>query len=137
MSKQTITLNADGTGDTREQIVTKLNTNFSDLYTGPGYAAGNTSTAPVPDLANGSAQAWTQNGSVTWGVPLNPGYVGQVLTLFVTKDATGTARTTAWNAIYRDAPTIASTSTSGTKATFRFIWDGVSWQYLGGSTAFA
>ena len=101
------------------------------------YAAGNTSTAPVPNLANGSNQAWTQNGSVTWGAPTNPGYVGQTLTLFITKDATATSYTTAFNAIYRNAPTIGANTTASSKATFEFVWDGVSWQYIGGSTAFA
>ena len=103
------------------------------------YAAGNTSTAPVPDCSLSLTQAWTQNGSVTWGVPTNTTLcnVGDILSLLVTKDATGTARTTAWNAIYRNAPSIASTSTSGAKASFMYLWDGVSWQYIGGSTAFA
>ena len=100
-------------------------------------SAGNTSTAPVPNLSNGASQSWTQNGSVTWGVPTNPAYVGQILTLFVTKDATATSYTTAFNAIYRDAPTIGANTTASSKALFRFEWDGTSWQYIGGSSAFA
>ena len=103
------------------------------------YAAGNTSTTPAPDCSKGLTQSWTQNASVTWGAPTNTTglNVGDVLTLAVTKDANGTARTTAWNATYRDAPTIASTSTSGAKGTWNFMWDGTNWQYVGGSTAFA
>lgn len=101
------------------------------------YVAGNTSTAPVPNLANGSNQAWTQNGSVTWGAPTNPAYVGQPLTLLITKDATATSYTTGWNAVYRNAPTIGANTTASSKATFLFLYDGTNWQYIGGSTAFA
>jgi hypothetical protein len=72
------------------------------------YAAGNTSTASVPNLAHGANQARTQNGDVTWGVPTNPAYVSQPLTLFVTHDTSSTSFTTAWNAAYCDAPTIAA-----------------------------
>ena len=100
-------------------------------------AAGNTSTAPVPNLANGSNQSWTQNGSVTWGVPTNPAFVGQVLALFVKHDATTGSYTTAFNATYRDAPTIAANAVASTKATFVFVYDGTNWQYIGGSTVFA
>ena len=103
------------------------------------YSAGNTGTTPAPDCSLSLTQQWTQNGSVTWAAPVNTTAVliGAILTLLVTKDANGTARTTAWNAIYRNAPTIASTSTSGAKATFMYMWDGTSWQFIGGSTAFA
>jgi len=101
------------------------------------YSAGNTSTAPVPNLANGSNQSWTQNGSVTWGAPTNPAYVGQPLTLLITKDATATSYTTAFNATYRNAPTIGANTTASSKATFLFIYDGTNWQYIGGSSAFA
>ena len=101
------------------------------------YAAGNTSTAPVPDLSKGASQAWTQNGSVTWGAPINPAYTGQYLTLFVTKDGTATSFTTAFNVAFRDAPTIGANTTASSKATWVFLFDGTNWQYVGGSTVFA
>jgi len=113
--------------------------NWHPAYSNLVYSAGNTGTTPAPDCSKGFTQSWTQNGSVTWGAPTNTTglNIGDMLTLAVQKDANGTARTTAWNAIYRNAPTIASTSTSGAKATFVYMWDGTSWQYIGGSTAFA
>lgn len=101
------------------------------------YVAGNTSTTPTPNCANGPTQFWTQNGSVTWGAPTNPWRIGQYLTLQVQHDGTGNSYTTAFNATYRNAPTIAAAAGASTKATWMFIYDGTSWQYIGGSTAFA
>lgn len=114
-------------------------TSWHPTHSAQVYAAGNTGATPAPDCSKGLTQSFTVSASVTWGVPTNTTALnaGDILTLLVTKDATGTARTTAWNATYRDAPTIASTSTSGAKGTWNFMFDGTNWQYVGGSTAFA
>jgi hypothetical protein len=68
------------------------------------------------------------NANSTWGALINPTYLGQQLTLLVT--ASG-AFTTAWNAIYRNAPSWG-TAVNAKKATARFVWDGVSRQFVGG-----
>jgi len=100
-------------------------------------AIGNTGAAPAPNMALGSELTYTQNSNVTWGAPTNAQQKGQPLTLFVTHDGTGGNYTTAWNATYRNAPTIAASAVASSKATFRFVYDGTNWQYIGGSTAFA
>lgn len=90
------------------------------------FSAGNTSTAPVPNFANGATQTWTQNGNVTWGVPTNPPTAGQHLTLVVTQDGTG-GYTTAWNAIYKNVPLPPAASVANSKAIYTFIWNGSTW----------
>lgn len=101
------------------------------------FVAGNTGTTPAPDCTKGPTQFWTQNGNVTWGAPTNPWRIGQPLVLQVQHDGTGGSYTTAFNATYRNAPTIAAAAGASTRATFMFIYDGANWQYVGGSTAFA
>jgi hypothetical protein len=98
------------------------------------YTAGNTGAAPVPDLKNALNQSWSLNANTTWGTPLNPGFIGQQLCLFVSSLG---SFTTAWNSIYRNAPAWPASGSSGKKATAIFRWDGTSWQFTGGSSAFA
>lgn len=71
------------------------------------------------------------------GAPTNPWRIGQPLVLQVQHDGTGGSYTTAFNATYRNAPTIAAAAGASTRATFMFIYDGANWQYVGGSTVFA
>src|SRR6266404_7602883 len=97
------------------------------------YPAGNTGTTPTPNFANGSVQSWTMNNNVTWGAPTNPPMGPQTLTLVIT--STG-AFTTAWNATYRNAPAWAAAA-AGQTATAQFMYDGINWQFIGGSAAFA
>ena len=89
--------------------------------------------APVLDLNNGRVQKVTVSASATFGVPLHPSYIGETLTVVL---ISGGTYTVAFNAIFRDAPS-TYTSTVGQKATVRFVWDGTSWQFIGGSSAFA
>jgi hypothetical protein len=101
------------------------------------FVAGNTGATPAPDCTKGPTQFWTMNASVTWGAPTGPWRIGQQLVLQVQHDGTGSSFTTAWNAAYRNAPTIAAAAGASTKATFMYIYNGTAWQYIGGSTAFA
>ncbi len=94
---------------------------------------GNTGAAPVPTFTNGALQAWTLSASTTWGAPTGAWVAGNRLTLLVT--STG-AFTTAWNAVYRNAPAWA-VAANAQKATAEFMYDGANWQFIGGSTAFA
>src|SRR6266404_2104803 len=95
--------------------------------------AGNTGAAPVPTFALGAVQAWTLSANTTWGVPTGAWIAGNRLTLLVTANGVWT---TAWNAVYRNAPAIAA-SANAQKATFEFMYDGTNWQFIGGSAAFA
>lgn len=102
-----------------------------------GINQGGTGTAPVPNCVQGLTQVLTMNGNVTVGIPINPPQPGAQLQLTFVQDATA-GRTLAFNAIFRNAPTIAGgAATAGQRATVVFRYDGVGWQYIGGSTAFA
>lgn len=122
----------------------QLNANFTALALAVAHlnapvANGNSGATPAPNVANGLNQQYTQNSNVTWGAPTGTASinVGAKLVLLVQHDGTGGSYTTAFNAIYRNAPAIAASAAANSKATFEFIWDGTSWQYVGGSTAFA
>lgn len=97
------------------------------------FQAGNTGATPAPNCANGALQAWTQSANMTVGAPTLPPAIGGTLTLLFTSSG---AFTTAWNAIFRNAPAWA-VSANGQKATAVFQYDGTNWQFIGGSSAFA
>lgn len=101
------------------------------------FVAGNTGATPAPNCTKGPTQFWTQNASATWGAPTGAWMIGQRLILMVQHDGTSNLFTTAWDAAYRNAPTIAANAVASTKATFMYVYDGTNWQYIGGSTAFA
>jgi hypothetical protein len=98
------------------------------------FQAGSTGTTPTPNCQNGLTQVWTMNNNISVGVPTNPPQIGQTLTLVFVQDATG-GRTIVWNAAYRNAPPW-SAGLAGQRATADFKYDGISWQFVGGSTAF-
>lgn len=99
-------------------------------------AVGNAGATPVPNAAAAAVQSFILNANTTIGAPINPGVLGQLLTLVLIQDTTG-GRTLAWNAAYKNAPaTTASAANSRILTTFRY--DGVNWQYQGpSSVAFA
>jgi hypothetical protein len=93
--------------------------------------------APVPDCADAETQVFTMNANITVGAPINAPAIGSKLVLIFVQDATGT-RTLAWNAIYRNAPALAGgAATAGQRALTEWCWDGASWEFTGGATAFA
>jgi hypothetical protein len=101
--------------------------------TNASFSAGNTGAAPAPNCQNGLLQSWTLSANTTWGVPTNAPRIGEMLTLLITSSG---AFTTAWNAVYRNAPAWAVAANTQ-KATAVFCYDGTNWQFVGGSTAFA
>ena len=102
-------------------------------------AAGNQGAAPAidPTLDEVVTAVLTANATVAAPAASTPGAVniGSRFYLVVIQDATGT-RTLAWNAAWRNAPAMTA-GTANQRASFEFRWDGVSWQFVGGSTAFA
>jgi len=99
------------------------------------FIAGNSSTAFAPNCCQGGDQVSTMNSNLTVGAPINAPYAGFELTLTLIQDSTGN-RALAWNSTYRNAPTI-SAGAAGTRGSWKYKFDGVNWQYQGGSTAFA
>jgi hypothetical protein len=80
---------------------------------------------------------FTLTAAATVGAPLSAAPIGFKLFLEFVQDATA-GRAVTWNAIYRNAPAIGGGSaTAGQRASTEWRWDGVSWQFVGGSTAFA
>lgn len=92
----------------------------------------------TPYLAAGLVVNAVLTGNVTMGQPygLYNIPIGSVMYIVLTQDATG-SRTVAWAACYRDTPNWAAGGAAGTVASGEFRWDGNSWQYVGGSSAFA
>lgn len=77
-------------------------------------------------------------GNIILGQPVlfNPS-VGQRIFMVLVQDGTG-SRTVAWSSCWRDIPTgLASGGSAGQVASAEFVFDGFSWQYCGGSSAFA
>ncbi len=91
-----------------------------------------------PYLAVGLVVNAVLTGNVTIAQPygINNLPVGSLMYLVLTQDGTG-SRTVAWASCYRDAPNWSSGGAAGTVASGEFRWDGNSWQYVGGSSAFA
>lgn len=87
------------------------------------------------DLSQGLVQQWVLNANCFVGEPLYPPPVGGRIILLLTQDGTG-SRSVTWGICFRDAPAW-SASAAGTRASAEFLWDGFSYQYMGGSTAFA
>jgi len=113
---------------------------YSYNQSGYAYFAGNSANAftantIIPNCAQGLVQVWTMGGNVTVGAPVNAPSPGVRLQITLIQDATA-SRTTTWNATYRNAPSWAA-GTAGQRATAVYQYDGVNWQYIGGSSAFA
>lgn len=96
---------------------------------------GASGAAPQPDAGVIETQVWTLTANATVAAPLNPRAVGDQLFLVFVQDATG-GRSISWNGIYRNAPT-PSVGIAGQRLSAEFRWDSQSWQFTGGSTAFA
>jgi glyceraldehyde-3-phosphate dehydrogenase/erythrose-4-phosphate dehydrogenase len=69
-------------------------------------------------------------GNITVAAPLNP-RLGLELDIEIVQDATG-SRTVTWNAIYHFAGAAAPTltTTASRRDTFRFIYNGTSWNEI-------
>jgi len=99
---------------------------------------GGAQSSITPNIAFGSTQFYTLNANATINAPVNAPAVGARFSLRLAQDATGT-RTVTWNAAYRNAPAwTAGTAAQTAYAEFECV-DHVAntWQYVGGSTAFA
>jgi hypothetical protein len=98
---------------------------------------GNVGAAPAVDPTQGETHTLVLTANATIAAPVSAAglNLGDPLYIIAIQDATG-GRTLAWNAAWRNAPTL-SAGTSNQRASFEFRWDGVNWQYVGGSTAFA
>jgi hypothetical protein len=93
-------------------------------------------TSITPNCAQSGEQQYTISATTcTINAPVNPPNVGARLSITLIK-GTASAITLTWVSAYRNMPTW-SAGASGTRATAEFRYDGVSWQYVGGSTAFA
>lgn len=95
---------------------------------------GNVGAAAVPDAGKAETWVFTMTQNVTVGAPLGPRAIGDKLYLVLVDDGGG--HTVAWHSVFRNAPTPAA-GTAGQRLSAEFRWDGVSWQFTGGSSAFA
>lgn len=106
-------------------------------YGGPElYAISNPNSIYNPDLKKHLCHRVTLTNNVTVGQPLNPVPAGNLIVLQLVQDATG-SRTVAWAGCYRDAPNWAAGGAALSTALAMFMFDGQSYQYIGGSSAFA
>jgi hypothetical protein len=98
---------------------------------------GNVGAAPIPDANAAESQVFTLTANATFGAAQNTSGlpVGSKLCFVLIQDPTGT-RTVGWNAQYKNAPALAA-GTAGQRALVEFRWDGVGFQFVGGSAAFA
>jgi hypothetical protein len=91
-----------------------------------------------PYLQAGLTIPLTLVGNIIIGQPIifNPN-IGMRLHLVMTQDGTG-SRTVAFSSCWRDIPAgWASGGSAGQVASGEFLFDGFSWQFVGGSSAFA
>lgn len=92
--------------------------------------------SPTPDATQEETQVFTTSaGTVTFQPPKGPRAVGDKLYLVI---IAGGSHTIAWSSAaggYRNCPGISGTI--GQRCSVELRWDGVSWQFTGGSTAFA
>lgn len=96
-------------------------------------------SAIVPNCSLGVTQVYTINNNATIAAPLNPSPIGSRLKFKIIQNATGGYTATFNSAYYRNAPSWGTgTSNKTAYAEFECI-DPItnSWQYVGGSTAFA
>lgn len=97
-------------------------------------AWGNVAAVCTPDATIVETQTFVMTANLTVGAPIGPRTTGDKLYL-VFVDSNG-GHTIAWNSIYRNCPT-PSAGTAGQRLSVELRYDGVSWQCVGGSTAFA
>lgn len=91
-----------------------------------------------PYLQAGLVSTLQLVGNIILGQPIlfNPN-PGQRIYIILVQDSTG-SRTVSWASCWRDIPSgWASGGAAGTVASGEFVFDGFSWQYCGGSSAFA
>lgn len=89
-----------------------------------------------PDLKKHLYHSVTLQANTTVGQPLFPPPPGNLVVLRLVQDSTG-SRTVAWASCYRDAPNWSSGGAALSTALAVFMFDGQSYQFLGGSSAFA
>lgn len=105
----------------------------------PHASKGTQGATITPDANDREAIVYTMGAATTVAAPANSSSqpIGTKLYLVLVQDATA-GRTLTWNATYRNAPSgLGGSATNGQRASFEFRYDGASWQYTGGSTAFA
>lgn len=98
---------------------------------------GNVGAAPAVDPTASESVTLVLTANATIAAPVSTAglNIGDPYYIVAIQDVTGT-RTLGWNAAWRNAPAM-SAGTNGQRASFEFRWDGVNFQYVGGSTAFA
>lgn len=94
----------------------------------------NSGASPVVDASVGEVFVLTLNAPTVTVSAVNPRAVGDRIYVVAIQDQPA-SRTLAWASNFRNAPT--GSGSAGQRASFEFRWDGVSWQCVGGSTAFA
>lgn len=87
------------------------------------------------DFSTGAVQQILLTANCLVAQPINPPDVGGRVVLIFTQDSVG-SRSLSWGVAFRDAPSW-SAGAANTRASATFIYDGFSFQYEGGSTAFA
>ena len=96
---------------------------------------GNVGSTCIPDASVTETQVFTMTLNLVVGAPVGPRAVGDRLYLVFVEGGSG-GKTIGWNVIFRDCPTPAA-GVVGTRLSVEVRWDGASWQFTGGSTAFA
>lgn len=88
----------------------------------------------TPDATIVETQTFVMTANLTVGAPVGPRAVGDKLYL-VFVDSNG-GHTIAWDSVYRNCQRPAA-GAANTRLSCELRWDGQSWQFAGGSTAFA
>lgn len=105
---------------------------------GYGTAPSAPTTGPVlvMDLSAGLVQSFMLNINCFIAEPINPPNVGDRLILILQQDGGSGNFSVTWGVCFRDPPSWSGAA-KGTRATAQFVYDGFTYQYMGGSSAFA
>jgi hypothetical protein len=91
----------------------------------------------VLDIGQGFGFQYKLQSAVFVGEPINPPSPGADVTLTLIQDGASGNFAVTWAGCWRDAPNWSAGGALATRATARFVYDGLSYQYVGGSSAFA
>jgi hypothetical protein len=119
-----------------------MSQSFNDTQAVNAYGApltfnyGNTGPLATPDFTRALLQVLNLNANVIIGQPAVDPPAGNRVVLTLIQDGTG-SRTVTWDTCYRDAPSLGSSGPAYSRASIEFWFDGLTYQYMGGSSTFA
>lgn len=97
---------------------------------------GNVGALVQPNFQQYLFQSFVLTANATILQPLSPPARGARLVIKLIQDGTG-SRTVTWSSIWRDMPNLGSSGPAGSSAMVEILYDGFSYQFVGGSSTFA